>query len=141
MICSWSLEEASYLLIFFCLELSFPLEQILLLNHPESLLLELLLHSLYHRLVLRCRIEQVHCALAGLGQQWQAVEVAVRVTHHQRNSIFISRPAVVLVEDLVIRRKRRKYLQLPIDIRRLLLDEKASSLELRVGRLTHHPIV
>ena len=95
---SWSLEEASYLLIFFCLELSLPPEQILLEYHPESLLLELLLHPLDHRLVLRCRIEQVHCALTGLGQHWQAVEVAVRVTHHQRNSIFISRPAVVLVE-------------------------------------------
>ena len=138
---SCSLEKASYLLILFCLELSLLLEQILLRNHPQSLLLELLLHSVNHCLVLGRGVKEIHRAFSGLGQQWQAVEVAVRVTHHQRNRVFISRPTVVLVKYLVIRRERGKHLKLPIDIRRLLLDQEASSFELCVSRLTHHSVV
>ena len=41
----------------------------------------------------------------------------------------------------MIRRERGKHLKLPIDIRRLLFDQKTSSFELCVSRLTHHSIV
>ena len=53
------------------------------------------------------RVEQVHSTLAGLGQDWQAIKVAVRIAYHQRSVVFVARATVVFVEDLVAWHERR----------------------------------